>query len=147
MIRVLKAFNCNCYLDGKAFSLHALIWKVLGFQEILNELCPVRLQKPPPPPTAQTHQFYWQPNFLSSYCVQHKCAFKHVPLCGFLELRVVFVQKATASVKTFFNLLYEISHPYVIFLYFIFRSKVNKGIGVENIHYLNDGLWQMKTIK
>ncbi|GFY41951.1 malignant T-cell-amplified sequence 1, partial [Trichonephila inaurata madagascariensis] len=25
-------------------------------------------------------------------------------------------------------------------------AKVNKGIGVENIHYLNDGLWQMKPI-
>lgn len=23
----------------------------------------------------------------------------------------------------------------------------NKGIGVENIHYLNDGLWQMKPVK
>ncbi|KAG8194768.1 hypothetical protein JTE90_026408 [Oedothorax gibbosus] len=26
-------------------------------------------------------------------------------------------------------------------------AKVNKGIGVENIHYLNDGLWQMKPVK
>ncbi|KAJ1529905.1 hypothetical protein ONE63_006635 [Megalurothrips usitatus] len=26
-------------------------------------------------------------------------------------------------------------------------SKVNKGVGVENIHYLNDGLWQMKPVK
>lgn len=26
-------------------------------------------------------------------------------------------------------------------------QKVNKGIGVENCHYLNDGLWQMKPIK
>ncbi|XP_042910342.1 malignant T-cell-amplified sequence 1 [Parasteatoda tepidariorum] len=26
-------------------------------------------------------------------------------------------------------------------------AKVNKGIGVENIHYLNDGLWQMRTVK
>uniref|UniRef100_A0A6B2EMH3 Putative translation machinery-associated protein n=1 Tax=Phlebotomus kandelakii TaxID=1109342 RepID=A0A6B2EMH3_9DIPT len=26
-------------------------------------------------------------------------------------------------------------------------SKINKGIGVENCHYLNDGLWQMKPIK
>ncbi|KAI1234809.1 Malignant T-cell-amplified sequence 1, partial [Lamprotornis superbus] len=24
-------------------------------------------------------------------------------------------------------------------------EKVNKGIGIENIHYLNDGLWHMKT--
>ena len=23
----------------------------------------------------------------------------------------------------------------------------NKGIGVENYHYLNDGLWQLKQIK
>lgn len=26
-------------------------------------------------------------------------------------------------------------------------SKVNKGVGVENCHYLNDGLWQMKPVK
>ncbi|XP_014204923.1 malignant T-cell-amplified sequence 1 homolog [Copidosoma floridanum] len=26
-------------------------------------------------------------------------------------------------------------------------AKVNKGIGVENCHYLNDGLWQMKAVK
>jgi len=26
-------------------------------------------------------------------------------------------------------------------------SSKNKGIGVENYHYLNDGLWNMKTIK
>ncbi|XP_033631746.1 malignant T-cell-amplified sequence 1-like [Asterias rubens] len=26
-------------------------------------------------------------------------------------------------------------------------KKVNKGVGVENIHYLLDGLWQMKSIK
>lgn len=27
------------------------------------------------------------------------------------------------------------------------REKVNKGIGIENVHYLNDGLWHMKTYK
>ncbi|CAO2597373.1 Malignant T-cell-amplified sequence 1 [Lemmus lemmus] len=26
-------------------------------------------------------------------------------------------------------------------------EKVNKGTGIENIHYLNDGLWLMKTYK
>ncbi|XP_005186452.1 malignant T-cell-amplified sequence 1 homolog [Musca domestica] len=26
-------------------------------------------------------------------------------------------------------------------------AKVNKGVGVENCHYLNDGLWKMKPIK
>ncbi|RZF41897.1 hypothetical protein LSTR_LSTR005665 [Laodelphax striatellus] len=26
-------------------------------------------------------------------------------------------------------------------------AKVNKGIGIENVHYLNDGLWQMKAVK
>ena len=26
-------------------------------------------------------------------------------------------------------------------------TKKNKGIGVENYHYLNDGLWGMKEIK
>ncbi|RZC32202.1 malignant T-cell-amplified sequence 1-A, partial [Asbolus verrucosus] len=26
-------------------------------------------------------------------------------------------------------------------------AKINKGIGVENYHYLNDGLWQMKPVK
>lgn len=25
--------------------------------------------------------------------------------------------------------------------------KINKGIGVENVHYLNDGLWQMRPAK
>lgn len=30
--------------------------------------------------------------------------------------------------------------------HFIFSLSVNKGIGVENIHYLNDGLWQMKKL-
>lgn len=25
--------------------------------------------------------------------------------------------------------------------------KVNKGIGVENLHYLNDGLWRLKSVK
>lgn len=24
---------------------------------------------------------------------------------------------------------------------------VNKNMGIENVHYLNDGLWQMKTVK
>lgn len=24
--------------------------------------------------------------------------------------------------------------------------EVNKGIGVENLHYLNDGLWKSKTV-
>ncbi|VVC88894.1 unnamed protein product [Leptidea sinapis] len=26
-------------------------------------------------------------------------------------------------------------------------AKVNKGVGIENCHYLNDGLWQMKPVK
>ncbi|KAI5640268.1 PUA domain-containing protein [Phthorimaea operculella] len=26
-------------------------------------------------------------------------------------------------------------------------AKVNKGVGIENFHYLNDGLWQMKPVK
>ncbi|KAK9708680.1 Pre-PUA-like domain [Popillia japonica] len=26
-------------------------------------------------------------------------------------------------------------------------AKVNKGVGVENCHYLNDGLWHMKPVK
>lgn len=26
-------------------------------------------------------------------------------------------------------------------------SKVNKGIGIETVHYLNDGLWTMKPVK
>lgn len=35
-----------------------------------------------------------------------------------------------------------------IWLYlFVFRAKVNKGVGIENCHYLNDGLWQMKPVK
>ncbi|KPM06883.1 PUA domain-containing protein [Sarcoptes scabiei] len=26
-------------------------------------------------------------------------------------------------------------------------SKINKGIAIENVHYLNDGLWRLKSIK
>ncbi|GLH02790.1 hypothetical protein R5R35_012877 [Gryllus longicercus] len=26
-------------------------------------------------------------------------------------------------------------------------AKINKGVGIENYHYLNDGLWQMKPVK
>ena len=26
-------------------------------------------------------------------------------------------------------------------------QKINKGIGIDIIHFLNDGLWQMKAIK
>ncbi|KAJ8678785.1 hypothetical protein QAD02_014572 [Eretmocerus hayati] len=26
-------------------------------------------------------------------------------------------------------------------------AQVNKGVGIENCHYLNDGLWQMKAVK
>ncbi|KAG7206390.1 hypothetical protein KM043_003753 [Ampulex compressa] len=26
-------------------------------------------------------------------------------------------------------------------------AKINKGVGIENCHYLNDGLWQMKPVK
>ncbi|KAL3211937.1 hypothetical protein MRX96_008198 [Rhipicephalus microplus] len=26
-------------------------------------------------------------------------------------------------------------------------ASINKGIGVENVHYLNDGLWHMKPVK
>ena len=26
-------------------------------------------------------------------------------------------------------------------------AKINKGVGVENCHYLNDGLWHMKPLK
>lgn len=44
------------------------------------------------------------------------------------------------------KLQYWLCYDYVILLSF-FRAKVNKGIGVENCHYLNDGLWQMKPIK
>ena len=29
----------------------------------------------------------------------------------------------------------------------LFSLEVNKGIGVENLHYLNDGLWHMKPVK
>ena len=29
-------------------------------------------------------------------------------------------------------------------LLFCYRAAVNKGIGVENIHFLCDGLWEMK---
>lgn len=34
-----------------------------------------------------------------------------------------------------------------LYVSFANREKVNKGIGIENVHYLNDGLWHMKTYK
>lgn len=40
----------------------------------------------------------------------------------------------------------ELDTLYFFFLKFL-RAKINKGVGVENCHYLNDGLWQMKPIK
>lgn len=53
--------------------------------------------------------------------------------------------------------MYGYKKEYSIFIYFIAivnfhsffhqRSKVNKGVGVENCHYLNDGLWGMKPVK
>lgn len=30
---------------------------------------------------------------------------------------------------------------------FFCSATINKGIGVENVHYLNDGLWHMKPVK
>uniref|UniRef100_A0A453GUY2 Uncharacterized protein n=1 Tax=Aegilops tauschii subsp. strangulata TaxID=200361 RepID=A0A453GUY2_AEGTS len=27
------------------------------------------------------------------------------------------------------------------------RSTINKGIGVDNMHYLNDGLWKMERLE
>jgi hypothetical protein len=43
-----------------------------------------------------------------------------------------------------FIMFYLCDDPVIIFC---FRAKVNKGIGIENYHYLNDGLWQMKPVK
>jgi len=35
-----------------------------------------------------------------------------------------------------------------ILLFFSFnRRQTNKGIGIEVIHFLNDGLWQMKQLE
>ena len=32
-------------------------------------------------------------------------------------------------------------------LYYNFRASINKGIAIETLHYLNDGLFAMKAIK
>lgn len=42
-------------------------------------------------------------------------------------------------------LLFNLANTFVHFS--SYSEKVNKGIGIENIHYLNDGLWHMKTYK
>lgn len=41
-------------------------------------------------------------------------------------------------------------HPLAIGCTLMSTSEIaskNKGIGVENYHYLNDGLWNMKSVK
>ena len=35
----------------------------------------------------------------------------------------------------------------VDFLICCFRLKVNKGVGIETIHYLNDGLWHLQAAR
>ncbi|CAB1325583.1 unnamed protein product, partial [Coregonus sp. 'balchen'] len=37
--------------------------------------------------------------------------------------------------------------PFYPTLRLLHKEKVNKGVGVENVHYLNDGLWHMKMYK
>lgn len=27
------------------------------------------------------------------------------------------------------------------------RTRINKGVAIENMHYLNDGLWRLKPVK
>ena len=44
------------------------------------------------------------------------------------------------------------SNHFVMFILFYFffylgRRDTNKGIGIEVIHFLNDGLWQMKQLE
>lgn len=36
---------------------------------------------------------------------------------------------------------------YKIYFIYLNRLKINKGVGIETYHYLNDGLWQMKPVK
>lgn len=42
-----------------------------------------------------------------------------------------------------------LTDEYVLFCLFfsLNRRQTNKGIGIEVIHYLNDGLWQMKQLE
>lgn len=44
-------------------------------------------------------------------------------------------------------MMHNLIFVFVLYLSFANREKVNKGIGIENVHYLNDGLWHMKTYK
>jgi hypothetical protein len=37
-----------------------------------------------------------------------------------------------------------VSSSDVFHLQILCRAKINKGIGVDNIHYLNDGLWKVR---
>lgn len=54
------------------------------------------------------------------------------------------IGKTTMSTEEMWVIIIKIYNPITSFFS---RAKVNKGIGVENIHYLNDGLWQMKPVK
>lgn len=42
------------------------------------------------------------------------------------------------------SITYIFAHYFIVLLLFI-RIEVNKGIGIDNIHYLNDGLWRMEA--
>lgn len=53
-------------------------------------------------------------------------------LCGTYSVRRSF------HLRTLFSLYYLNA-----FLFGIYRRAINKGIGVDNMHYLNDGLWKV----
>ena len=38
-------------------------------------------------------------------------------------------------------------HDKILIHYLLWSQSKNKGIGVENYHYLNDGLWNMPAVK
>lgn len=65
--------------------------------------------------------------------------YKNISLFIFISVALCFSADTDGS-----NLLH-----FVFFFFFLLpnREKVNKGIGIENVHYLNDGLWHMKTYK
>lgn len=57
----------------------------------------------------------------------------------FFKMRMMDVREVTSRL---WFLCYAGSHSEVLL---IFRKSINKGIGVDNLHYLNDGLWKVSS--
>ena len=52
-----------------------------------------------------------------------------------------------ANSEAFQETILVVTEKSFVFLFSYFRLEKNKGIGVDNIHYLYDGLWNMKPVR